>query len=268
MNHGEMIFLGFAALIVFWQFVKGWRLGFVRQLARFGALGGAYLAAYWGASSLVPFIRPLGYPDFVLLVLAGSAIWVGVYLFIAGLGAMLFKRTAHQDLGLVWFFYGTSGAVMGAAFGLLLVLGVADVVRVLGAVSEGAATNIKKQGLAAVEITEMKHGIETGNSGDILKTIDPLPKRVYTMAEKIGRVASNVEMMERFLSFPGSRDLAQRPDIQALQCDPDVIAAIRGGRYRDLLKNPKVVRAMNAPQTAALFREFQWEKALDYALEK
>jgi len=268
MNHGQIIFLGFAGLILLWQIIKGWRLGLVRQIVRFAAIGAAYAAAYMGAASVVPFLKPLGYPNFVLLGIAGAVIWLAVYLFLAGLGAILFKRTANQDLGIVWFFYGVSGALLGAVFGLVLVLVVADMVRFCGSFAEGVASNTKKTTFFASEMIEVKQGIEKSPAGEILKTIDPLPKRTYAMAEKFGRVLSNVEYLERFLTFPGSRELGERPDIQVLHTDPDVLAALRDGRYQDLVKNPKIVRAIDDPRTAELFRRFEWEKALDYALEK
>lgn len=267
MSQGQMIFTVFAAVVIFWQFAKGWRLGLVRQIVRFAALAAAYLAAIWGAPSLAPFLQPLGYPHFVLLGLAGALIWVVAYVVITGFGAMLFKRTSQQNLGIVWFFYGITGALLGAAFGVLLVLVAADVVRILGATAENATPDPKKRSFFVAELVDVKHAIEKSNFGDILKTIDPVPKQAYTIADKVGRVLADPESMGRFLTYPGSRELAQRPDLQALHNDPEVIAALRDKRYNDLLKNPKVVRALNAPQTAALFREFQWEKALDYALE-
>ncbi len=267
MSQGQMIFTGFAAVVIFWQFAKGWRLGLVRQIVRFAALGLAYFAAIWGASSVAPFLQPLGYPHIVLLGLAGALIWVLAYVVITGFGAVLFKRTSQQDLGIVWFFYGITGALLGAAFGILLVLVAADVVRILGATAESATPDPKKRSFFISEVVEVKHAIEKSNFGDILKTIDPVPKQAYTIADKVGRVVADPESMARLLTYPGSRELAQRPDLQALHSDPDVLAALRDKRYNDLLKNPKVVKALNAPQTAALFREFQWEKALDYALD-
>ena len=269
MDRGQIIFLGFAGLIIFYQMIKGWRLGFVRQLVRFGALLAAYLTAFWGASATVPFLRPLlGYPDFVLTAIGGSALGLTVYLLLCGIGGVLFKRTAHQDLGVVWFFYGISGALLGAAFGLLLTLVAADGVRLLGTLAEPGSAKTKTQPMVTAGLVELKRSLESGMPGEVLKTIDPVPKKTYVIVGKIGRTVSNLEAAERFLNYPGARELAERPEIQALRSDPEILAAIRDGHYLELIKNRKIVAAANDPKTAALIKKFEFEKALDYALSK
>jgi hypothetical protein len=216
----------------------------------------------------IPFLRPLGYPDFMLYSLGGAGLGLVVYLFVCLVGGILFKRTAHQDVGLVWFFYGTTGALMGIAFGLVLVLVASDVVRFLGGIAEAGTAKSKTQGMLNTELTELKRSIESGMAGEVLKTIDPVPKKAYAMAGKIGRTASDPEAAERFLSYPGARELAARPEIEALRNDPEILATIRDGHYLLLFKNEKIVKAANDPKTAALLRGFDLEKALDYALTK
>ena len=73
MDRTQMILLGFATLVVGYQAIKGWRLGLVRQIVRFGALAAAYVAGYFWSSITVPFLRPLGYPDFILHAIGGAA---------------------------------------------------------------------------------------------------------------------------------------------------------------------------------------------------
>lgn len=289
MDRGQIIFFGFAGLIILFQLIKGWRLGFVRQIVRFGGLAAAYMAAFWGASGVVPFLRPLGYPDFILFPIGGMLVALAVYLVISAFGGILFKRTAHQNVGLVWFFYGCTGALMGVAFGLLLTLVAADAVRFLGGIAQAGMSKPRPQPTPAQTLyalphgpekpkpqqsflhsglVELKHSLEKGPAGEVLKTIDPVPQKVYSIAEKIGKTVSDAGAAERFLNYPGARELASRPEIQALQTNPDILAAARDGRYLDLVKNEKIVKVANDPKIAELIKKFDLEKALDYSLGK
>lgn len=287
MDRGQIIFLSIAAVILLVQTIKGWRLGLVRQLVRFGALAAAYTGALLFGGMTVPFLRPLGYPDLVLQGLGGAALALAIYFFITLIGAILFKRTAHQNFGVVWFFYGLTGAALGLAFGLALVFVAADAVRLLGGMAEARlaaapaptpptaspvfrSIHTAKPGRPTVlgELAGVKQYLERGVAGEILKTVDPVPQKVYTVAAQIGRMAADPQAAERFLAYPGAQELAMLPEIAALRQDPEIVAALRDGRYLALLKNPKIVAAANDPQIAAKFRRFDVEKALQYAVAK
>lgn len=266
MDRGQIVFLSFAGVIILYQVIKGWRLGLVRQIVRFGALAAAYIAAFWGCGTAALFLKPLGYPDFILQCLGGLVLGTAVYLFLGLVGGILFKRTEHQDLGLVWFLYGSSGALLGAIFGVVLTFFVADAVRLLGNLAQ--ADPAKTAHPVNAGLAELKQSLESGIPGEVIKTLDPVPKKVYGIAGKLGRTVTNPEAVERFLNYPGARELAARPDIQALAQDPDILRALRERQYLALLKNEKIVQVANDPKTAALIKKFDVEKALDYAVGK
>ena len=294
MDRGSIILLSFALVILIYQAIKGWRLGLVRQIVRFGALAAGYVAALFGGGYAVPFLRPLGYPDCVLQCIGGAGLGLVVYLFICLIGGILFKRTAHQDLGLVWFFFGSTGAVIGVAFALVLLIFCADAVRFLGSIAEAKAAQVaapanKEQVATSVPkktaggakkpkpkpenpipalLVEMKSSLDSHLPGEILQTIDPIPKKTYAIADKMGRTLSDADAMARFLSFPGAMELASQPEIQALREDPEIVRLARQGQYLLRLKNERIVKAANAPQVAALLKNFDLEKALDHALKK
>jgi len=282
MDRGLTLFLSCAALILGYQAIKGWRLGLVRQIVRFGALAAAYATALFASGFTVPLLRPLGYPDPILHCLGGAGLGLLAYLFVCFIGGVLFKRTAHQEMGLVWFFYGATGALLGIAYGLVLVLFLADTVRFLGGIAEAkttlAATPAKQKRAASKRTKEtspfpgllidVKTALEGHTTGEILQTIDPVPKKTYALAGKMGRTLTDPAAAARFLSFPGAMELAGQPEIQALRNDPEIVRALRDGQWLPLLKNPKIVKAANAPQTAALLQKFDLEKALDHALKK
>ena len=282
--------LSFAAVILGYQAIKGWRLGLVRQIVRFGALAGAYATGLFAGGFAVPFLRPLGYPDFILNCIGGAGLGLLAYLCICLVGGILFKRTAHQDMGLVWFFYGVTGALMGVAFGLVLLIVFADALRFVGGIVEvkpaptarvskprhaapgAAAVNpnpgISQSAPVLAVVAELKTSLEHNLPGEILQAIDPVPKKSYAIAHKMGRTLADPEAVTRFLSFPGALELATRPEIQAFRDDPEILRLAREGQLLPLLKNEKIVRAANDPQIAALLKKFDLEKALDHALKK
>jgi len=248
--------LAFAAVILIYQIIKGWRLGFVRQSVRFGAMAAAYLAAVWISPMAVPFLRPLGYPDCILRLMGGVGIVLAVYFFLWLLGALLFKRTSHQSVALAWFLYGALGALMGAAFGLIIVLFATSAIRLIGSAAPVAP------------VATWKNALESGMPGIVLRSIDPVPNRAYVLAEKLGQTTRDPAALERFLRFSGADQLAVLPEMEALRHDPEVLAAARDGRWQDFLKNETVVRAANSPAVAAHLRNLDLEKALDKALAK
>ena len=294
MDRGSIILLSFAALILGYQTIKGWRLGLVRQIVRFGALAAGYAAALLGSGFVVPFLHTLGYPDFILHCIGGAGLGLFVYLFICFIGGVLFKRTAHQEMGIVWFFFGATGALMGLAFGLVILLFFADAIRFLGGIVEakaptahsaaattpakprrgpsGSAAAVKPNLPASTEanalLVELKTSLENHLPGEILQAIDPVPKKTYAIANKVGRTLSDPDATARFLNVPGAMELAARPEIQALRNDPEILRLVQTRQYPLLLKNEKILRAANDPQTAALLGKFDLEKALDHALKK
>ena len=73
---------------------------------------------------------------------------------------------------------------------------------------------------------------------------------------------------ERFFSFPGARELSENPKIVALRQDTQIPDLIAQHRFFDLLQNNKVLEAVNDPTLARQIQNFDWNGALDYALER
>jgi len=114
----------------------------------------------------------------------------------------------------------------------------------------------------------LKSSIEQGSLGETVKTVDVVPTRTYQTLGKLGDVVSNPRSAERFLHYPGARELTENPRLVALRNDPEIIELIEQQRYLDLLQNPKLINALNDPSLIAQVKSFDFEKALDYALAK
>jgi len=290
----QLVFISFAIVLVLFEVVRGWRRGIARQLARLGALIAAYFAAFFGGRLLVPMVRPfLKVPDIALSILAGAILALVVYAVINGLGTILFRRTGQHDSALVRLLYGAGGAVLGFFFGAFLVWLVVVGVRSTGAVADAqvreqsGSASLQPQAIHAVDIrrrllsesneqtaslltllARLKNSLEMGLIGDVVKRTDVVPPKTYETLGKLGQVASSPQSAERFLSFPGARELSQHPKIVALRSDSEISEMIAQRRYVDLLQNEKIIAAANDPELVEQLKKFDLQRALDYALTK
>jgi hypothetical protein len=292
----QVVFISFAVILILFEVVRGWRLGLMRQITRLIALGAAYGAALLGGTLLVPVARSfLKMPDPVLSILCGVILAFAVYALVSGVGAILFKRTTQQESGLIRLIYGFAGAIVGLFFGLFLLWLTVASVRAIGALAEGQATrrsdaaahgaqdatshalDVRRRFLSesddrmpalAISLARLKNSLELGLLGSVLKNTDPISQRTYETLEKAGSVLSSPERTQKFLTFPGARELAEHPKVVALRSDPEISELIAQGRFFDLLQNPRVIDVANDPVLAERIRKFDIQRALDYALEK
>ena len=282
----QTIFLSFACVLILFEVARGWRLGVMRQVMRAVAIVAAYLSAIFGGRILLPILRPfLKMPDIVISLVAGAILAVVVYFAINTIGAILFKRTGQQSAGTVRLLYGICGAVAGIFFGLFTVWLIVIAIRSLGAVADAqvkvqAATKNNHGSQIAHRfanpqhpnepplldsLAKLKNSIELGPLGEVVKRADVVPDSTYETLGKVGQVVSSPQNAERFLSYPGAKELTENPKIIALRDDPEIMRMIQEGRVLDLLQNPRILDAMNDPNLVNGLKAFQLQRALDYA---
>jgi hypothetical protein len=285
----QIIFLSFACVLILFEVVRGWRLGVMRQGIRAVAIVAAYLSAIFGGRILLPILRPfLKMPDIVISLVAGAILALVVYFAINTIGAILFKRTGQQSAGTVRLLYGISGAVAGIFFGLFTVWLVVIAIRSLGAVADAqvkvqAAAKNKpgsptarrfsnpqhSQEPALLDsLAKLKNSIELGPLGEVVKGADIVPDSTYETLGKVGQVVSSPQNAERFLSYPGAKELTENPKIIALRDDPEIMRMIQEGRILDLMQNPRILDAMNDQDLIKGLKAFQLQHALDYATKR
>ena len=282
----QTIFVSFALVLIAFEIVRGWRLGVVRQVVRLLGVVCAYAAAIFGGRVLLPFLRRfLHMPDLLISVGVGAVLALVVYSVISMTGAVLFKRTGQQSAGIVRLLYGVCGAVLGVAFGLFSVWLIVVAVRSVGAIANAQLHAEAAQRQAAPlatrrrvvppaaesqslvnSLAKLKNSLELGSLGEVVKSADVVPANTYETLGKLGSVASNPQSAERFLSYPGAKQLTENPKIVALRDDPEIIALIQQQRFMELLQHPRLIEAMNDPALAAEVRSFEFQKALDYAI--
>jgi len=292
----QVVFVSFALLLILFEVLRGWRLGVARQLARLVALIAAYFAAFFGGKFAVPIVRPFfKMPDALLSILAGAVLALMIYAIINGLGAIWFKRTRQHDSFLVRFLYGSAGAVLGFFFGAFLIWLLVVGVRSVGAVADarvrgqrGDATTLPQPGALHVvdvrrrplsesseelpplitSLARLRNSLEMGVIGDAVKKTDIVPAKTYEVLGKVGQVVSSPKTAERFLSYPGARNLTEHPKIAALRNDPEISQMIAQGRLFELLQNEKIRAVLNDRSIIEQIKNFDLQRALDYALRQ
>ncbi len=233
-------------------------------------------------------------PDALLSILAGSVLALMVYVIINGLGAIWFKRTRQHDSFLVRFLYGSAGAVLGFFFGAFLIWLLVVGVRSVGAVAdarvrgqEDVSALPQPRALHVVDVrrrlfsessgelpplmtslARLKNSLEMGVIGDAVKKTDMIPAKTYEALGKVGEVVSSPKKAERFLSYPGARNLTGHPKITALRNDPEISQMIAQGRLFELLQNEKIRDVLNDPTIIKQIKNFDLQRALDYALQQ
>jgi hypothetical protein len=287
----QFVFVSLAIVIILLEIIHGWRLGLVRQLVRVIAIVVAYSCAFFAARATVPLMRSFfKLPDPILAVFGGAILAALLFAAINLTGAFLFKKTAQQESRFIRLVWGSTGAFLGILLGLFTIWLAFAGIRMVGSVAEArlrrpnapASTAAQPNGAVQSEsvpppvlpnplmtmLADMKSSLESGRVGEAVRTIDPLPPALYRALEKASEVASNVQSAERFLSFPGAREISEHPKVVALRNDPRVMELIANGHVFELMKNQRMIDAMNDPALQARVKNFDLERALDYALKR
>ncbi len=274
----RLLFIAAAAIVVIWHALRGWRLGLPRTLA--GAL--AIVAAFAGATvcgpALLPVLRPmLRLPDLAISAVGSLGVGLIIYGVVSIIAITAFKCTKDQRNPLMHFIYGASGAVIGMLMGAVLVWFLVISLRFLGTIAEPYYPASSHSSSSAEEenspppvarfITKLKKSLEMGPGEVVMSVIDPIPEGVYRIIRKVSRLLRTPGGAERFLNYPGARELITHPKIVKLSEDPVIQRLIASRDFMALLKNEGVIKAANDPEIADKIKAFPLEKALDYSLK-
>jgi len=286
-SNWQLVFVSLAVIILLLEIIHGWRLGLIRQLVRVIAIVIAYACGFFAANATVPIMRSyLKLPDPILAVLGGAILAGALFAAINLIGAFLFKKTAQCSSPVIRLTWGISGALLGILLGMFTLWLTFTGIRMVGSVARAQLDTPSLSGVTPplnglvdraqpsrpnplmTMLANMKGSLESGQVGEAVRAVDPLPPTLYRGLEKAGAVASNPESAERFLSFPGARDISEHPKVVALRNDRQIMDLIAGGQVFELMKNQRMIDALNDPSLQARIKKFDFERALDYALQK
>jgi hypothetical protein len=272
--HAALIFFGCAFLI--FEVWRGWRAGFVRAAVNlgavvvsgtFGVLAGKFAGSAAGGLDSPPgLIAALGFGGLVALILF-VAIWL--------IGALLFKRTGQQGSGVLRFFWGGGGALVGLCIGLILLWGGITLIRALGSLAEGtthptassSAPHAPRAPRVASGLVTLKESLELGPTGDFFQKVDLVAPETYELIVQVTRISSDPDAMVRFLEYPGIQSIVESPVMVDLMANPGVITAAEKRDYAALLTNPALHKAVMDPGLARQIKAIDLKEALRHALE-
>ncbi len=272
------LFIVAAAALIAWQVWRGWRLGLPRTLAGALAILAAYVAATILGPALLPVLRPMvRLPDFAISAVGAVGIGFITYGFVSIIAMTAFKRTKDQKNPIMHFVYGASGAVVGLLVGVVLVWFLVIALRFLGTIAESRYAAVGDSFSSADEetpppppvahfVAKLKKSVEMGPGAVVIGVIDPVPEEVYRVVRKISLLIQTPGGAERFLNYPGARELVTHPKIVKLSKDPTIQQLVAKRDFMALLQNEGLIQAANDPQLAEKIKAFPLEKALDYSL--
>jgi uncharacterized membrane protein required for colicin V production len=284
----QLVFVSLAIVILLLEVIHGWRLGLIRQLVRVIAIIVAYLCGFFAAGATVPLLRPhLKLPDPILAAVGGAILAFTLFAAINLVGAFLFKKTAQQSSPVIRLIWGITGALLGILLGVFTLWLTFTGIRMVGSLAQAqlhrpspprisappngtvdSAAPVSPPNPLMTTVADMKSSLEGGHVGDALRAVDPLPPTLYHDLEKASEVAANVEYAERFLSFPGAREISEHPKVVALRNDRQAMELIARGQIFELMKNQRMIDTLNDPSLQARIKQFDLEGALDYALKQ
>src|SRR5437764_6627309 len=202
----QIVFISFALILILFEILRGWRRGLPRQVARLGARVSASFAAYFGGKFLGPLLGMFfTMPDALLSIFAGAIFAVVIYAVISGIGSALFRRTSQHNSLIVRVLYGSTGAFLGAFFGLFLVWMIVVAVRAVGSVADAQvraqasdssvlhAVDVRRRFLGeanedqaplTTSLARLKNSLEMGVIGNAVKKVDVIPQTTYDIIEK------------------------------------------------------------------------------------
>jgi hypothetical protein len=179
--------------------------------------------------------------------------------------------------------------VLGAFFGLFLVWMIVVGVRSIGSVANAEvreqandstvvhAVDVRRRIFAepseneaplTTSLARLKNSIEMGVIGNVVKKTDVVPQKTYDLIEKLGTVAANPQYAERFLEYPGAKELSEHPKIIALRNDPEVSQMFAQGLLLELIQDHRIIDAANDPELRERLKKFDVLAALNYATQK
>ena len=299
------IFFLVAGLYLVWEAWVGWRRGVVRSAMYFVAVVLSVFVGYAVGQGVYTVCGKL-YPGpaFLVALAAGAGATVLILLLCILLSALLFKRTSQQPSSIVRLFFGAGGAFFGLLTGLAILWGAISLIRVAGTMAESSMvgrpqaephgsprpaasaavrpqaeprSSLRPAAPAAARpqaepsgamrsIAILKESIELGSAGQLVESVDILPPQVYKMIEQVGKLRADPSAMTRLLDYPGVQEIIQNPRIVRLLEDPATARAVQKNSITDLMTSKAILDAANDPELAKLFKNFDLQKALDYAV--
>lgn len=272
--------LGFIGIVVF--AILGYFRGMYRILAAFISF---FLAAIFAKTFSFLILWPVSRCGFIpksLVPLAGQFI-AGIILFIlfyfvAGCfirireqGRVKLKQPRMSD----WEHAG--GSILGAAWGLFLVVLILTGLHLIGNVeealvqpisAEGGRTSTKTKKAPEDNFVTARNQIDKSLFGVIVKKTDPMDVRIKEIFSDLTTVVSDPTLYKEFQNHPDIARFTNDPRIRALSEDKEIQGLLQEKRYFELLDNQKIASLVKDEGLSRELKNVDLGKILKEVMEK
>ncbi len=258
----QIVFVSFAVVLILFEILRGWRRGLPRQVARLGALVAAYFAGWFASKFFGPLLGMFfRMPDALLSIIAGALFALVIYAVISGIGSALFRRTDQMIVAVRSIGSVANAEVRSQANDSSVVHAVDVRRRIFSEPGENEAP-------LTTSLARLKNSLEMGLIGNVVRKTDIVPQKTYDLIEKVGEVAANPQYAERFLDYPGAKELSEHPKIIALRNDQEISQMFSQGQLLELIQDHRIIDAANDPELRERLKRFDVVAALNYATQK
>ena len=269
-----LIGIGFVSLFA----LRGMFRGFFNELFGILSLAAAYLLAIPFGLFLMPFLPDFGLPSMFLEPIAMACGGIIAYVtarfefFLIGILFHLKEKKKGPKKNLIRI----GGAVLGAAFGLLIVMIISWFVLLMGkltaqipafnpTVQEGVE-QVKDDSLITLParmVDAHRKGLEESTLGEVAEETSPVPESVDKGLDVAGEILKDPGKMQKLVEYEPVAEVLQGQIIQGLMEDEEIKAMAAEGDIFGIMNHPKTQEMLNDPEIQETLEGIDMNELLD-----
>lgn len=248
--------------------LRGMFRGFFNELFGILSLAAAYLLAKPFGLSLLPLIPDFGLPGMLLEPLAMACGGIIAYttarfeFFLIGVLFKLKEKKKGPKKNLIRI----GGAVLGAAFGLLIVMIVSWFVLLMGKLTaqipafnppaQEGVEQVREESLITLParmVDAHRKGLEESTLGEVAEETSPVPESVDKGLDIAGEILSDPEKMQKLVEYEPVADvlrdqimqgLMENEEIKSMAAEGNILGIMNHTATQEMLSDPDVQEAL------------------------
>ncbi len=258
--------------------LRGMFRGFFKELFGILSLAAAYLLAKPFGFFLAPFIPTYGLPEMVIEPIAMACGGVLAYVtarfefFLISILFKLKKKQTGWKKGLIRF----GGAILGGAFGLLIVMIVSWFVLLMGKLTaqipafnppaQEGVEQVQEESLITLParmVDAHRKGLEESTLGEVAEETSPVPESVDKGLDVAGEILKDPEKMQKLVEYEPVAEVLRGQITQGLMEDEEIKAMATEGNIIGIMNHPKTKEMLNDPDMQAALEDIDMEELME-----
>ena len=286
---------GIALLIILFFIWRGWRRGFVREMSSVISIGGSIVLAK-PLGNLLLSIPGLSFPALLNSVVGPAVGGIAAYIIlrftcflVAKMTGLLKKREEGEEVTTKQSLLKAGGGLIGALFGLLMVLVLGWYTLSFGQLSALllgnpalSAPSIAENGSAGASPQDKvgllllparitaahRENFSLSFTGQMAAGTNPVPENILQSAEMVVEITKHPEQLQLLAEFAPVQALAAEPSVKALTTNAEVKALAEAGDIAGLLNHPDVQALLNDPKIQEILKGMDPEEVKKFLEEQ